>query len=120
MSPSRVCSPAVGSKYNYDDVLMKSILFYEAQRSGKLPDNNRIPWRGDSALQDQGLNGEDLTGGWYDGESRDVTGLYNGESRNVKGWYDGESRDVKGWYDGESRAVGGWYVGESRDVGRLV
>ena len=84
--------PAVGSKYNYDDVLMKSILFYEAQRSGKLPDNNRIPWRGDSALQDQGLNGEDLTGGWYDGESRDVTGWYDGESRAVGGWYDGESR----------------------------
>ena len=59
---------AAGSKYNYDDVLMKSILFYEAQRSGKLPDNNRIPWRGDSALNDQGANGEDLTGGWYDGK----------------------------------------------------
>ncbi|KAK7093279.1 hypothetical protein V1264_007060 [Littorina saxatilis] len=55
-----------GSKYNYDDVLMKSIMFYEAQRSGKLPANNRIPWRGDSALGDKGTNGEDLTGGWYD------------------------------------------------------
>ena len=60
---------AAGSKYNYDDVLMKSILVYEAQRSGKLPDNNRIPWRGDSALNDRGDNGEDLTGGWYDGKS---------------------------------------------------
>lgn len=47
---------------------MKSILFYEAQRSGKLPDSNRIPWRGDSSLLDAGNNGEDLTGGWYDGE----------------------------------------------------
>nr|KAG5688841.1 hypothetical protein BaRGS_004518 [Batillaria attramentaria] len=54
------------SKYNYDCVLMESIMFYEAQRSGKLPDNNRIPWRGDSALDDHGLNGEDLSGGWYD------------------------------------------------------
>ena len=60
---------AAGSKYNYDDVLMKSILFYEAQRSGKLPDNNRIPYRGDSALHDRGADGEDLTGGWYDGKS---------------------------------------------------
>ena len=57
-----------GTKYNYDEVLMKSILFYEAQRSGKLPDSNRIPWRGDSSLLDAGNNGEDLTGGWYDGE----------------------------------------------------
>ncbi|KAK7093280.1 uncharacterized protein [Littorina saxatilis] len=63
-----VTSPpnAAGSKYNYDELLMKSILFYEAQRSGKLPANNRIPWRGDSALGDKGANGEDLTGGWYD------------------------------------------------------
>ncbi|CAL1529413.1 unnamed protein product [Lymnaea stagnalis] len=55
-----------GSKYNYNDVLQKSILFYEAQRSGKLPANKRIPWRGDSALGDKGDAGEDLTGGWYD------------------------------------------------------
>ncbi|XP_046566268.1 endoglucanase 4-like isoform X3 [Haliotis rubra] len=55
-----------GTKYNYDEVLYKSILFYDAQRSGKLPANNPIPWRGDSALGDKGDNGEDLTGGWYD------------------------------------------------------
>ncbi|KAL4220777.1 hypothetical protein ACF0H5_019045 [Mactra antiquata] len=55
-----------GTKYNLNEVLEKSILFYEAQRSGKLPDDNRVPWRGDSALNDQGQNGEDLTGGWYD------------------------------------------------------
>ena len=54
------------SKYDYNEVLNKSILFYEAQRSGKLPKNNRIPWRGDSALGDKGNAGEDLTGGWYD------------------------------------------------------
>lgn len=54
------------SKYNYNDVLFKSLLFYEAQRSGKLPANKRIPWRGDSALGDKGDGGEDLTGGWYD------------------------------------------------------
>ena len=52
--------------YNYDQALYLSILFYEAQRSGKLPSNNRIPWREDSALNDKGLNGEDLTGGFYD------------------------------------------------------
>ena len=57
----------ITAQYNYDEVLHKSILFYEAQRSGRLPANNRIPWRGDSALGDQGIDGEDLTGGWYDG-----------------------------------------------------
>ncbi|XP_077288531.1 endoglucanase E-4-like isoform X2 [Arctopsyche grandis] len=54
------------SKYDYEEALRMSLLFYEAQRSGKLPEDNRIPWRGDSALEDRGLNGEDLTGGYYD------------------------------------------------------
>lgn len=54
---------------DYARVLELSLLFYEAQRSGKLPPNNRIPWRGDSALNDQGLHGEDLTGGYYDGNT---------------------------------------------------
>ncbi|OWF45592.1 uncharacterized protein LOC110456820 [Mizuhopecten yessoensis] len=61
-SPAAVAS----EKYNYAEVLEKSILFYEAQRSGKLPPTNRIPWRGDSAMNDRGQNGEDLTGGWFD------------------------------------------------------
>ena len=65
--PSYVAG-AADMKYNYAEVLQKSILFYEAQRSGRLPADNRIPWRGDSALQDHGAGGEDLTGGWYDGE----------------------------------------------------
>ena len=59
-------APSSHSTYDYNEALSKSILFYEAQRSGKLPANNRIPWRGDSALKDQGQMGEDLTGGWYD------------------------------------------------------
>ncbi|XP_046563047.1 endoglucanase 4-like [Haliotis rubra] len=61
-----VVTGAQATKYNYAEILMKSILFYEAQRSGKLPPDNRIPWRADSALNDKGANGEDLTGGWYD------------------------------------------------------
>ena len=43
---------------------------YEAQRSGALPGENRVSWRGDSALQDGQDNGLDLTGGWYDGTSQ--------------------------------------------------
>lgn len=41
-----------GSNFDYKDALTKSILFLEAQRSGKLPPNNRVPWRGDSGLDD--------------------------------------------------------------------
>ena len=56
--------------HDYSEVLRLSLLFYEAQRSGPLPANNRIPWRGDSSLGDQGNKGEDLTGGYHDGGSR--------------------------------------------------
>lgn len=52
---------------------MKSILFYAAQRSGKLPADNPIPWRYDSALDDGKDVGHDLTGGWYDGKAGHVT-----------------------------------------------
>ena len=52
--------------FNYSEVLHLSLLFYEAQRSGRLPITNRIPWRGDSLLSDKGDAGEDLSGGYYD------------------------------------------------------
>ncbi|XP_034236643.1 endoglucanase 13-like [Thrips palmi] len=52
--------------YDYDEVLRLSLLFYEAQRSGRLPADNRVAWRGDSALDDRGQRGEDLSGGYYD------------------------------------------------------
>ena len=46
-----------------------SILFYEAERSGALPDDMRFDWRGDSAMDDGQDNGVDLTGGYYDGQN---------------------------------------------------
>ncbi|CAM6084216.1 unnamed protein product [Calypogeia fissa] len=52
--------------FDYKDALTKSILFFEAQRSGKLPANQRVTWRGDSALRDGALANVDLTGGYYD------------------------------------------------------
>ncbi|MGP4111591.1 glycoside hydrolase family 9 protein [Streptomyces sp. 4N509B] len=52
--------------FNYAEALQKSMFFYEAQRSGELPDDNRVSWRGDSGLDDGSDVGLDLTGGWYD------------------------------------------------------
>lgn len=52
--------------FNYAEALQKSLYFYEAQRSGKLPATNRVKWRGDSALRDGADVGENLRGGWYD------------------------------------------------------
>jgi len=53
-----------GGDYDLADVLGKSILFYEAQRSGYY--RGRVSWRGDSATGDRGPGGEDLEGGYYD------------------------------------------------------
>ncbi|KAJ7942915.1 Endoglucanase, partial [Quillaja saponaria] len=52
--------------HDYHDALRKSILFFEGQRSGKLPPDQRIKWRRDSALHDGSTAGVDLTGGYYD------------------------------------------------------
>ena len=58
---------SVSAQYDYNLALKKSILFYEAQRSGKLPTNNRIDWRGDTFLNDGSDVGVDLSGGYFDG-----------------------------------------------------
>ena len=61
-----LCTSNYAQQFRYGEALQKSLLFYEAQQAGKLPNWNRVSWRGDSGLdhgQDVGL---DLTGGWYD------------------------------------------------------
>ncbi|KAH1195624.1 Endoglucanase 17 [Glycine max] len=52
--------------HNYRDALTKSIIFFEGQRSGKLPSNQRMPWRRDSGLSDGSAMHVDLVGGYYD------------------------------------------------------
>ncbi|XP_030530257.2 endoglucanase-like [Rhodamnia argentea] len=52
--------------FDYGDVLSKAILFFEGQRSGKLPAGQRVKWRGDSALSDGRLENVNLVGGYYD------------------------------------------------------
>ncbi|XP_031272427.1 endoglucanase 5 [Pistacia vera] len=62
-----VFKAAVAEAYfNYDDALDKTFLFFEAQRSGKLPATQRVKWRGDSGLKDGFLQGVNLVGGYYD------------------------------------------------------
>ncbi|CAI0547297.1 unnamed protein product [Linum tenue] len=41
-------------------------MFFEGQRSGKLPPTQRLTWRRDSALKDGSDIGMDLVGGYYD------------------------------------------------------
>jgi endoglucanase len=60
-------TPAISKNTeNYGEALQKSILFYEAQQAGKLPDWNRVSWRDDATLEDGKDVGVDLSQGWLD------------------------------------------------------
>ncbi|KAK1272893.1 Endoglucanase 23 [Acorus gramineus] len=54
------------TSHDYHDALSKSILFFEGQRSGRLPAEQRLTWRSTSAASDGSTNGVDLEGGYYD------------------------------------------------------
>ncbi|PSR91439.1 Endoglucanase [Actinidia chinensis var. chinensis] len=58
--------PLAFAGHDYGQALSKSILFFEAQRSGYLPSTQRVQWRGHSGLNDGKANGVDLVGGYYD------------------------------------------------------
>ncbi|KDN50952.1 hypothetical protein RSAG8_00581, partial [Rhizoctonia solani AG-8 WAC10335] len=62
-------------KYNYAEVIHKSLLFYHSQRSGRLGPNRRLAWRGDSCLNCIGNYGEDLSGGYYEAANTMKWGL---------------------------------------------
>lgn len=72
--------------FNYGEALQKSLLFYELQRSGDLPEETRCNWRGDSALHDGEDNGLDLTGGWYDAGDHVKFNLPMSYSAAMLGW----------------------------------
>jgi len=79
--------PASLASYDYGEVIRNSQLFYEAQRSGWLPDNNRIPWRSHSATNDGwGDFGRDLTGAWYDAGDHVKFGFPMAYSTTVLAW----------------------------------
>ncbi|KAF9362150.1 hypothetical protein BGX26_000038 [Mortierella sp. AD094] len=50
----------------YVKLLDYTLLFYEAQRAGKLPSNQRVKWRNDSVLSDGRDVGLDLSAGYFD------------------------------------------------------
>lgn len=61
--------------FNYDDALDKTLLFFEAQRSGKLPPTQRVKWRGDSGIHDgytQGVCTSDLPPSWFFTRTNDL------------------------------------------------
>jgi PKD repeat protein len=88
------CAFAEAQRYNYAEVLQKSIFFYEAQRSGTLPASNRVNWRGNSGLQDGSDVGKNLTGGWYDAGDHVKFGFPMAFSATYLAWGAIEYRDA--------------------------
>ena len=82
------------TSFNYGEALQKSIYFYELQRSGKLPENRRENWRGDSGLNDGSDVGLDLTGGWYDAGDFVKFNLPMAYSSTMLAWSVYEDKDV--------------------------
>ncbi|WP_309110758.1 glycoside hydrolase family 9 protein [Saccharothrix sp.] len=94
-------SPATAAPaFNYGEALQKSIWFYDAQRSGDLPADNRVNWRGDSAMRDGADVGLDLTGGFYDAGDHVKFGLPFGASMTMLAWGAVENRDA---YEGSGQ-----------------
>lgn len=52
-----LCLPFATAGHDYAQALSKSILFFEAQRSGYLPNNQRVTWRSNSGLNDGKASG---------------------------------------------------------------
>src|SRR6185312_5996494 len=88
VGPLRVTStPAhAATSLNYGDALAKSIYFYEEQLSGPKPSWDRVPWVGNSALNDGSDAGLDLSGGWYDAGDNMKFGLPMAYSVTMLAW----------------------------------
>lgn len=87
-------SAANAQNYNYAEVMQKTLFFYEAQRSGDLPEDNEVIWRADSALNDGADAGLDLSGGWYDAGDHVKFGLPMASSAMTLGWAVYEYGDI--------------------------
>ena len=90
-------------QFRYGEAVQKSFLFYEAQRSGDLPNDNRIQWRGDSALGDGSDVGLDLTGGYYDAGDHVKFGMPMASSMAILSWggveYETAYKEMGQWDD---------------------
>lgn len=58
---------------HWTSLLGNLLYFYDAQRSGQLPSDERVTWRNSSALDDGQDVGLDLSGGYYDAGGESLT-----------------------------------------------
>ncbi len=79
-------APSTTGAFDYAEALQDSMFFYQAQRSGQLPPDNEVAWRGDSDLSDGSDNGVNLTGGYHDAGDLVKFGLPEAWSMNMLAW----------------------------------
>ncbi|KAI3884370.1 hypothetical protein MKW92_039527 [Papaver armeniacum] len=71
---------------NYSAALKKALLFFDAQMSGPLQASHRIPWRGNSGLNDGARIPGRLTGGFYDSGSHVKVTFTMAHSMTLLSW----------------------------------
>ncbi|PIN14496.1 Cellulase [Handroanthus impetiginosus] len=79
--------------FDYGDALSKSLLYFEAQRSGRLPHDQRVTWRHHSGLIDGLEQGVDLVGGYYDAGDNVKFGLPMAYTITLLSWSIMEFKD---------------------------
>src|SRR5581483_2971617 len=77
---------STNGEFNYAEALQDSMLFYAIQRSGQLPPDNPVDWRGDSDLSDGSDHGVNLTGGYHDAGDLVKFGLPEAYSMTMLAW----------------------------------
>lgn len=85
---------SAAANFNYGEALQKAIMFYEFQRSGKIPEDSRNNWRGDSGMTDGADHNIDLTGGWYDAGDHVKFNLPMAYTSTMLAWSVYEDRDA--------------------------
>ena len=73
-------SVSAAPAFDYAKALQMSLYFYECQQAGKLPEWNRVEWRGDAGLEDG------LLGGWFDAGDHVKFNLPMSYSASMLGW----------------------------------
>jgi endoglucanase len=94
LTPLVTAPSAQAATFNYGDALHKAIWFYDVQRAGRLPSDNRVSWRGDSALSDGSDVGIDLSGGFYDAGDHVKFGLPMAATLTMLAWGAVDHRDA--------------------------
>ncbi|KAL0313170.1 UNVERIFIED_CONTAM: Endoglucanase 1 [Sesamum radiatum] len=81
-----ILSSSAFTPQDYANALEKSILFFEGQRSGRLPPTQRLKWRADSGLSDGAGYHVDLLGGYYDAGDNVKFGLPMAFTTTLLAW----------------------------------